>query len=200
MLPFHTKVNAAVGPVSNSLVDSPCDVQNGQAEQLILQQHGLRTVATPWMSLAHHPECVDLPIRSGMFEQAGLPAAAAIFAVVGIEHVFRVIRADFAGLTAERRRRKQKTQNNKQSYAFHKAHLSRIFCDVFIKLNVGVERYQGSVVLSLLQNNFVLAQGQLDFSLLPRADAACATLPGILQVEFRTRSSSVLPISKARCC
>jgi predicted phage tail protein len=73
------------------------------------------------MSLAYHPECVDLPIRGGMFEQAGLPAAAAIFAGVGIEHGVRVIRAGFAGLTAERRRRKQETQNNKQSYAFHSA-------------------------------------------------------------------------------
>jgi len=30
---------AAVGPVHNSLVDSPYEVQNRQAKQLILQQH-----------------------------------------------------------------------------------------------------------------------------------------------------------------
>jgi len=45
MLPFHTAVCAAVGPVHNSLVDSPCDVQNGEAEQLILQQHARSTAA-----------------------------------------------------------------------------------------------------------------------------------------------------------
>jgi len=41
VLPFP----AAVSPVHNSLVNSPCDVQNRQAEQLILQQHARSTEA-----------------------------------------------------------------------------------------------------------------------------------------------------------
>jgi hypothetical protein len=44
-LPFHTAVCAAVGPVHDSLVDSPCRVQNSEAEQLILQQHARSTAA-----------------------------------------------------------------------------------------------------------------------------------------------------------
>jgi len=45
MLPFLTTVYAAVGPVENNPVDSPCDVQNGQAEQHILQLQGAQRAA-----------------------------------------------------------------------------------------------------------------------------------------------------------